>query len=188
MDTDFAITAPPTTGEILDLAKQASGAPSDYKLALMLGIEPSTIGHYRKGRSRPDDDIAQRLADMANLDRGYVVACIHAERAGTATARELWERVAARLRPDAQPIMGKHGVQGTLAIVAAVILSLLYGVGGGPDGGALSALLVAVDLKALGSVYYVYYEMCLLMTSRCLLRQAPLRPMPAIDPRAARAT
>ncbi|WP_129451978.1 DUF3693 domain-containing protein [Methylibium sp. Pch-M] len=135
------ITRPPTVDELLDRAKAAVGVTSDYKLALVLGIEPSTIGHYRKRRSRPDDDVAAKLADLAGLDRGFVVACLHADRAPTASARSLWMEVAARLSNNGS----------ALALLLAVILSAFFGFDGGPDAGA--ALLSSVAISAENGLY-----------------------------------
>ena len=88
-----------STVELLDAAKRAQGVESDYRLAKLLGVKAgsSVVGTYRSGRNYPDDNIAQRLADLAGLDRGYVVACIHAERAGEGEGG-FWHRIADRLR------------------------------------------------------------------------------------------
>lgn len=139
------VTRPPTVDELLDRAKEAAGVTSDYKLALVLGIEPSTVGHYRKRRSRPDDDVAAKLADLAGLDRGFVVACLHADRAPTASARSLWMEVAARLSNNGN----------ALAIFLAVFMSALLGFDGGPDAGAALLSSVAITAENAGIGLYI---------------------------------
>lgn len=130
------------TAQLLDAAKARHSIPSDYKLAEALGVSRMLVSGYRKGKSRPDDLIAQRLADLAGLDRDVVVAELHAQRAQTPEERALWEGIAKRLQ--------KAG----LAMVA-VILSAF--VSGGPDGGAMAAELQSspVAVNAGSTVHYV---------------------------------
>ena len=84
------------TSELLDLAKQRHQV-SDYGLAKLLQVGPSTVGNYRQGRSHPDDRIATRLAELAELDPGQVVAWLQVERAKDDETRNLWRGIAARL-------------------------------------------------------------------------------------------
>lgn len=87
-----------TTEELLDAAKAAQGITSDYKLAMLLrATSTSVVSNYRHGRSHPDDKMAQRIAEAANMDAGYVAACIHAQRATDDEVRRMWEGVAAKL-------------------------------------------------------------------------------------------
>lgn len=91
----------PTTGQFLDMARHHQGLENDHKLALLLKTSSSTICNWRAGRSHPDDDFAERIAVLANLDRGYVVSCFHANRSTPNASRyDLWRTVAARLRPS----------------------------------------------------------------------------------------
>lgn len=110
-----------TTHTLLDLAKQRNGIASDYKLGLVLDVVPSAVKNYRKGRSHPDDLVAQRLADLCDLDRGMVVASIHAQRAANEDTRALWRSIADRLQQAG-------------AAALAVILSV--GLTASPDAGA----------------------------------------------------
>jgi hypothetical protein len=100
-----------STGELLDLAIQAQGIRSDYKLALLLDAKPSAVCNWRQGRSHPSDDYARKIAQLANYDPGYVLTCIHADRAPINTdQRALWRFVASRLRTS-----------GTLAAAGAAV-------------------------------------------------------------------
>lgn len=137
-----------TTQALLDAAKVRRGLDTDYKLAKALGVAPNYIANYRKGRSRPDDTIAQRLAALAGLDPDYVVACMHAERAATDDGRLTWERIAKRL-------------QATAVAVAAVILSGWTGID--PVAGAQAASVhqrVALDASpAVANLYIVAHAL-----------------------------
>ena len=86
-----------TTRDLLAAAKLAKGIPSNYRLARVLEVPDTTVQRWNTGRNRPDDEMAVRLAEMAGLDAGQVVASIRAERAEPGPMRDLWADVAARL-------------------------------------------------------------------------------------------
>lgn len=86
-----------TTNELLDAVKQAYNLPSDYALAKKLKIRASAISGYRHGRSSLAESIAMNVAELLELDPGYVLASMEAERTHSAAARAAWERAAARL-------------------------------------------------------------------------------------------
>lgn len=86
-----------STVDLLDRAKTAAGASSDYRLAQLLGVPPQTVSGYRRGVSRPENPIAMRLADLCGLDRVEVVTWVNIERAKSSDDRELWETVLERI-------------------------------------------------------------------------------------------
>lgn len=86
------------TDTLLEVIKVRHAIQSDYRLAKVLGIPANRISNYRSGRSRPDDVTAKLIADKAGLDVGYVLACLHAERAQSTEARSIWEALATRLQ------------------------------------------------------------------------------------------
>lgn len=136
-----------TTNEFLDAVKAAHNIQSDYKLGVVLGLSDSAVNNYRKGRSRLDDGVAMKVAEMLQLDPGYVVACIHAERAPDERLKRMWETLAARA------VKKKRG-----GSTAAAVLALLMGVGvtGGPDGGAMASTLDKMSApagEARGALY-----------------------------------
>ena len=114
-----------STHQLLDAAKARSGLPSDYKLGIALGLtSDSAVTHYRKGRSHPDDKVGRRLAELAGLDEGYVLACLHAERAKDEESRQAWQRIAKRLE----------------GVAAALVLAILANLGAVSfDRGALAS-------------------------------------------------
>lgn len=87
-----------STIELLDLAKARAGDVSDYRIAKMLGVPPGTVSNYRVGRSRPENPIAMRLAELCGLDVVEVVAWVQLERAKSDLDRELWQLVLSRGR------------------------------------------------------------------------------------------
>jgi len=102
-----------TVGELLNAIKARRKLRSDYALAKHLGVRVQVISNYRNRKSLPDEVMAIRIADELGMERGYVLACVAAERA------ELGERfeVASTWRALAE----KMGV----AVVAVVAVSLL---------------------------------------------------------------
>ncbi|MES2251103.1 MAG: helix-turn-helix domain-containing protein [Pseudomonadota bacterium] len=99
-----------TTKQLLDRAKKAQGIESDYKLAQHLGVVQSAVTHWRSGRSSPDDVIAAQLAEMAGQDPLAVIAELHAARAKTPDAKQLWLRMAMQLRHAVAAVMMACGV------------------------------------------------------------------------------
>ncbi|MEO8805861.1 MAG: hypothetical protein ABI433_07255 [Burkholderiaceae bacterium] len=128
-----------TTHELLALAKAKQNIPSNYRLARVLDAPESTVKRWNTGKGQPDDAYAAKLADLAGLDAGAVVASIRAEREASGPLHDLWVGIAKRLE-----------TAGLAAL--AVILSLF--VGGGPDAGAMASTLVkqAPALEHVASV------------------------------------
>lgn len=110
--------------ELLDAANAAHGT-NDYRLAKLLEVRASAIANYRAGRAKPNDEIAQRLAELAGMDAGYVLASIHAERAADESTATLWRQIAARLRQGG-------------SVAAGVILAAAIGGAGAPEARAMT--------------------------------------------------
>ncbi|MFT3665559.1 DUF3693 domain-containing protein [Piscinibacter sp.] len=118
--------------------KAAQGISSDYRLARFLGVTDNTVANWQHGRRRPDDETAIRLAGLAGLDAGEVVAELYAERAADGPARELWQSIAKRLHT------------GAAAALACMFIT------GGPDAGAAVRTDVPSPTVDRGApVYYV---------------------------------
>lgn len=127
-----------TTTDLLAAAKAAQGLPSNYRLARALDVPEKTVQRWNTGRNTPDDENAAKLAALAGLDAGYVLACIAAERAAEGPASAVWKAVADRLH---------HGA------VAALLAFLALFVGGGPDAGAMAATPSPTVNSTSGSLY-----------------------------------
>lgn len=116
------------TKSLIDAAKKAQGIGSDYRMAKVLKVTENTLGNWRAGRSKPADDLAVTLAQMAGVDPGSVLAELAAERAKDDASREVWRSIAQRLKGGA---------------IAAGVAMFCGGWTGGPDGGAIAAPLPA---------------------------------------------
>lgn len=69
---------------------------SDYKLAKVLQVSTGGMANYIKHGRSMDDEIAIRVAELLDLNPGYVVACCHAERSKTVETTKVWEALAAQ--------------------------------------------------------------------------------------------
>lgn len=91
-----------TTLQAIDLIKQKHDLESDYRLYKFTGWGQSTVSSYRVGKQFFSDAHAIQAAQLLELPAGYVMACIHAERAKKADVKAAWEATAAALLPDAE--------------------------------------------------------------------------------------
>jgi hypothetical protein len=85
-----------TTADLLDEFKRAHGIESDYALARFLEVRKQVVSRYRTGVHTLGPELAFRIADDLRLDRGYVLACMAAERAQGDAERRAWRRLAER--------------------------------------------------------------------------------------------
>lgn len=93
-----------TVNELIDRVKLNAGIKSDYKLAQTLNLTQHTIANYRHGRSRPDDLVLSKMAELGGIPAAQIellAVTLQAERANTDEARALWRRIAARLQDGA---------------------------------------------------------------------------------------
>ncbi|MBV8635554.1 MAG: helix-turn-helix domain-containing protein [Burkholderiaceae bacterium] len=79
-----------STLDYLDEAKAKHGLPSDYALSKALGLTTSAISNYRAGRSRIDDDVALKLANLTGRNPLEVIAAANMERAKTPEMAAIW--------------------------------------------------------------------------------------------------
>lgn len=86
------------TIELLDAVKNRYGLPSDYALAKRLGMSSERISKYRTRGGALAEDNALKVAQLLELDEGYVLACMEAERAHSTAAKRAWEKLADRLK------------------------------------------------------------------------------------------
>lgn len=83
---------------LLDKAKVVHRLPSDYKLALVMGVQQATLANYRQGKTLPDARVIRLICDLTGDDPALLLAEVEAERAKTDEARALWLEVVKRLR------------------------------------------------------------------------------------------
>lgn len=82
---------------MLDRAKVIHRLPSDYKLALVLGVDHKSLRNYRDHKTLPDARVISLLCGLTGDDPALLAAQVEAERAKTDEARALWRQVVERL-------------------------------------------------------------------------------------------
>jgi hypothetical protein len=126
-----------TQAELLEAARRAQGDATTYRLGKLLGVTNAYIYHLAAGEALASPALALKLAELAKLEPGYVLACIEAERAarsGTsegATLARHWRKVAERVRGAAAAV--------AVATLAALISSF------SPESSARPSLTYQVD-------------------------------------------
>ncbi len=86
---------------LLEKAKVMHRLPSDYKLALVMGISHSALTSYRQGKTLPDTRVISLICDLTGDDPALLAVQIEEQRAKTDEARALWHQVAQRLQAAA---------------------------------------------------------------------------------------
>lgn len=69
-----------TVPALLAQARAHQGIPSNYRLAKVLGVTEHAVSSWQNGRRVPDDEMSVRLAELAALPPGRVLAAMHALR------------------------------------------------------------------------------------------------------------
>lgn len=64
-----------------------------YRVAKLIGIEPSAVAAYLNGTRAFDNFTSYRLAELLGADVNAIIASAEAHRAKTAERRAYWERV-----------------------------------------------------------------------------------------------
>ncbi|MGE0350401.1 DUF3693 domain-containing protein [Hydrogenophaga sp.] len=100
---------------LLDNAKVAHRLPSDYKLALVLGIDQKSLRNYRDSKTLPDARVLVKLCELTGDDPAILLAEIEEQRAKTDEAKALWHQIAARLQSAAAA-----GVFSVVFLIAAM--------------------------------------------------------------------
>lgn len=88
------------TRQILDLIKKKYELTSDYQLFKFTGWGQSSVSNYRTKPQYLSDGHAVQAANLLDLPAGFVMACIHAERAKVKIIKSEWENTAALLAPE----------------------------------------------------------------------------------------
>lgn len=99
---------------LLTAAKAGSGIPSNYRLAKVLDVTEHTVSNWQNGRAVPNEALTAKMAALAGLDPGVVLAEMAAERAKDDETKGMWLAVAERLK------------QAPLAAAAALAMALTF--------------------------------------------------------------
>lgn len=71
---------------------------SDYKLALVMGVDHKSLSNYRHGKTLPDARVIAKLCELTGDDPARLLVEVEAERAKTDEARALWMAVLDRMK------------------------------------------------------------------------------------------
>jgi transcriptional regulator with XRE-family HTH domain len=85
------------TNDLLDRVKAVQGIKSEYRLCRVVGVADQTLANWRKGKA-PSDEYAAKLAQLAQMDMGLVLASIAAERVKDPTLQAAFSDIARRLQ------------------------------------------------------------------------------------------
>lgn len=82
-----------STLQYLDEAKRKLHIDSDYALSKRLGCTTSAISNYRAGRSRMDDVMAVKVAEILEKNPLELLASLNLERAKDDEVKEVWKGI-----------------------------------------------------------------------------------------------
>ena len=85
--------------QLVEMIRELTETKSDYAVAKILGIRPQSVCNWKGGRSSMSEEIAVNTALILDLDPGYVLACVCAERAIDTPLFEVWVSIVERLTP-----------------------------------------------------------------------------------------
>jgi hypothetical protein len=106
-----------TIQDYLTLAKARTGASSDRKLAMLLGIAPTTLFHIQRGRNWPSDELMIRLAMLAGIEPQIALLDLCIWRTEKGLARSTYIEIARRLGRSASALF----LAGCLGATAALM-------------------------------------------------------------------
>ncbi len=97
----------------IDRLKVAKGLPSDYAVAKLLKMRPSSISNYRARNSTLDDDAALKVAMLLEVDPVLVLADQATERSKDESVQSVWRTMLAQLlSKEKAPHMAGLGLGG----------------------------------------------------------------------------
>ncbi len=82
---------------LLDKAKLIHSLKSDYKLAIVMGVQHGSLRNYRDGKTLPDARVILKICELTGEDPALLAAEIEAARAKTDAGKALWTEMAKRL-------------------------------------------------------------------------------------------
>ncbi len=118
-----------TTNQLLNAIKARHQIGSDYRLAQVLECQKSAIYGYRAGRSRLDESMCIKVAELLQEPAGAILAEVAAERAKRPEVKRAWETAA----------------RAAAAGVGALMLFVIFGLDAGESQTSLAGLFALVN-------------------------------------------
>jgi hypothetical protein len=110
------------TKEYIARLRVTLDAPSDYKLALVLGIAPNVLQRYTKGGTF-DNIMSVRVAKLLDLPPMQVIADMERERAKDEKAMSKWEKFMREFAPQVQAALFVGAIAATESVPSVYIMS-----------------------------------------------------------------
>ena len=85
----------PSFAEIIDRAKSLTGIKSDRQLARKIGVQPSNIVNWKRGRNLPGDETMKAIASLADIEPRLALAYLDYWRAPRSTRFARYEIIEA---------------------------------------------------------------------------------------------
>lgn len=101
---------------LLDAAKAATGAESDYRLAQTLELPKQRISEYYNGKASPDEFACLKIAEAVGMPLDAVIATVKAEAEKDEKRREEWRGYLKKV--------GGMAASVAMPVIAAVILQM----------------------------------------------------------------
>lgn len=148
-----------TTIEFLDAVKAARGLTSDYQLAIDLDCSRQMVSRYRSGKDLLSEEMACKIASILQIESGFVLACVAAERSKMPEAKKAWEWFADHM----------GGIAAALALVAILPAINLSGdsfnmafAGLAAESGGVGCILCKMMPGALSALWLLLLTLALL--------------------------
>jgi transcriptional regulator with XRE-family HTH domain len=107
----------------LDRARALNGLRSDYKLALVMGVNQTSLANYRNNKTLPDVRVLSKLCELTGDDPHLLTAQVEFQRAKDDETRTIWAGIAARLSaPAIAHGFAQVGAMVALALVAGLLV------------------------------------------------------------------
>ncbi len=120
--------------DLLDRLLRETDADTDYQIAKMLDVKPTTVYRWRKGKGAMDDAALVQVAEILGENPMNLIATVQYSRARTDREFKVW---------------GKY-IRNPLVVALLCSTAMLYS----PNGEARTASAVA-DHGYVNTVYYV---------------------------------
>lgn len=107
------------TAQLLDLARERAGIPSDYRIAKLLSVAQQTVSNWRHGRAWPTLLQVFKLAEWAGIEPALAVAEIERYRTecqGREEQASAWRQVLEKLGGIAAAVIVSVGLGGLTGV------------------------------------------------------------------------
>ncbi len=91
------------TKSLLTMLKAHYGGASDYRIAKIFGVTPSSVSKWKNGQSTMSDEVGIQAAKALGLDEEKVLLDLHIERTSGNVASPVWRSIRDKLEMAVAP-------------------------------------------------------------------------------------